>query len=231
MFIRIFQVDNSMVQKEGVREPKQERGRRRVELILNAAAEVFAEIGYEATTTIKIAERAKISVGSLYQFFPNKDAIVRALVERYVGQVRVWFEAMPVEQFVAFALPDMVAALVNSMREFTRQNRDFLRLFSDSQSSSFLEDTIQPIDDEIYRQFDAIFAIRCPELTTHERLRYHLVTLAGGVFARIGPRRGLRGTANRTHPLPCSHHGYGRASGFDASTESIRFTGALMDSS
>src|SRR5438874_1475180 len=94
--------------EQPTRQPKQERGKRRVALILDAAAEVFADLGYEATTTIKIAERANISVGSLYQFFPNKDAIVRELVDRYVGLVRLWFETIPVQEFVPLALPDMV---------------------------------------------------------------------------------------------------------------------------
>jgi AcrR family transcriptional regulator len=166
-----------MVQKDGIRAPKQERGKRRVALILDAAAEVFGEIGYEATTTIKVAERANISVGSFYQFFPNKDAIVRALVDRYVEQVRLWFETVPVQEFAPLSLPDMVGALVDSMREFTRQNTDFLRLFCDSQTSTYLAESIQAVDNEIYRQFDAVFAIRCPELTAHERLRYHLIVL------------------------------------------------------
>jgi AcrR family transcriptional regulator len=160
-----------------IHEPKQARGKRRVALIVDAAAQVFAEIGYEAATTILIAERANTSVGSLYQFFPNKDAIVRALVDRYVEQTRLWFETIPVSQFAPLALPDMIGILVDSMREFTRQNKDFLRLFCDSQNSTYLAEAMGAVDDEIYHQFDAVFAIRSPELSQRERLRYHLVVL------------------------------------------------------
>jgi AcrR family transcriptional regulator len=167
----------STEKKTTIHEPKQERGKRRVSLIVDAAAQVFAEIGYEAATTILIAERANTSVGSLYQFFPNKDAIVRALVDRYVEQTRLWFETIPISQFAPLALPDMIGILVDSMREFTRQNQDFLRLFCDSQGSTYLAEAIQAVDDEIYKQFDAVFAIRSPELSQHERLRYHLVVL------------------------------------------------------
>jgi AcrR family transcriptional regulator len=177
MFIRVCQADGLMIPTKTLRGPKQERGKRRVAQILDAAAEVFAEIGYEATTTIRIAERANISVGSLYQFFPNKDAIVRALVDRYVELTRQWFLTIPVQRFAPLSLPEMVGILVDSMREFTRQNQDFLRLFTDSQTSTYLARAIQAVDDEIYRQFDAVFAMRCPELTAHERLRYHLVVL------------------------------------------------------
>jgi AcrR family transcriptional regulator len=67
--------------------PQQERGQRRVEQILNAAAEVFGEIGFELATTNAIAERAQTSIGSLYQFFPNKDAIIDTLSAQYAEEL------------------------------------------------------------------------------------------------------------------------------------------------
>jgi AcrR family transcriptional regulator len=54
------------------RKPQQARSIERVNHILKIADEVFAEMGFEAATTIEIAARAKISVGSLYRFFPDK---------------------------------------------------------------------------------------------------------------------------------------------------------------
>lgn len=52
--------------------------------ILEAAAHVFAEHGYVGGTTNRIAEQAGISIGSLYQYFPNKDAVLRALMDSHV---------------------------------------------------------------------------------------------------------------------------------------------------
>lgn len=52
--------------------------------ILASAAQVFAEYGYAAGTTNRIAERAGVSIGSLYQYFPNKDAVLRALMDAHV---------------------------------------------------------------------------------------------------------------------------------------------------
>lgn len=69
------------------RAPVQRRGRERVEAILDAAESVIGEVGLEAATTNAIAERAGASVGSVYHFFRNKDAIVDALLERYLEQV------------------------------------------------------------------------------------------------------------------------------------------------
>src|SRR5262252_3918482 len=62
---------------------RQARGQRRIDLLLDVAALVFAEVGFEAATTNVIAARAGISPGSLYRFFPNKDAIAEALADRF----------------------------------------------------------------------------------------------------------------------------------------------------
>lgn len=67
--------------------PAQQRARTTVEAILGAAIELFAARGYARTTTNAVAARAGISVGSLYQYFPNKDAILTALVERHMEAV------------------------------------------------------------------------------------------------------------------------------------------------
>ncbi|MBD2468041.1 TetR/AcrR family transcriptional regulator [Nostoc sp. FACHB-145] len=69
------------------RQPKQKRSQQRVEKILQAAAEVFAEVGYEAATTHMIAAKADTAIGSLYQFFPDKLAIFHALEAIHMERV------------------------------------------------------------------------------------------------------------------------------------------------
>lgn len=64
--------------------PRQERSRRTVERILDAAARIFHEQGYAGATTNDIADEAEVSVGSLYQYFPNKDALLVALTKRHI---------------------------------------------------------------------------------------------------------------------------------------------------
>ncbi|EHK88973.1 TetR/AcrR family transcriptional regulator [Saccharomonospora azurea] len=64
------------------RQPVQQRSARRVERMLDASAELLDEIGYEGLTTTLIAKRAGVAVGSLYQFFPDKRAVVQALTQR-----------------------------------------------------------------------------------------------------------------------------------------------------
>lgn len=68
--------------------PSQARSQVTVEAILDAAAQVFEARGYAAGTTNRIAQRAGVSIGSLYEYFPNKDAIVVALAERELERER-----------------------------------------------------------------------------------------------------------------------------------------------
>ena len=74
--------------------PRQRRAKETVEAILTAAAQVFEARGYARGTTDRIATRAGVSVGSLYQYFPNKDAILVALAERHVDRGTALVRAM-----------------------------------------------------------------------------------------------------------------------------------------
>ena len=72
--------------------PRQSRSQQTVDLILDAAGDLFASVGYEAATTNAIAEKAGISIGSLYRYYPDKDAILKELAERYYREQRELFE-------------------------------------------------------------------------------------------------------------------------------------------
>jgi len=78
----------------GARAPKRARGKQRVAELLQAAAEVFAEKGYEAATMTEIAARAGAPIGSLYQFFPVKDALADSLVQNYVTLLAADLQAL-----------------------------------------------------------------------------------------------------------------------------------------
>src|SRR5271155_1091367 len=65
--------------------PKRQRGKRRVAELLAAGAEVFAEKGYAAATMTEIAARAGAPIGSLYQFFPAKEALADTVVQNYAA--------------------------------------------------------------------------------------------------------------------------------------------------
>jgi AcrR family transcriptional regulator len=65
------------------RPPQQERSERTLATILDVAGNLFAEVGYEATTMTAIAARSNTSIGGLYHYFPDKNSIVLALVQQY----------------------------------------------------------------------------------------------------------------------------------------------------
>jgi AcrR family transcriptional regulator len=72
--------------------PSQARSRETVDVIVRAAARVFAAQGYAAGTTNRIAEAAGVSVGSLYEYFPNKDALLVALMEAHIAEGQALLE-------------------------------------------------------------------------------------------------------------------------------------------
>jgi AcrR family transcriptional regulator len=97
------------------RKPVQARSKQTVERIVAAAAHVFSERGYAATTN-HVADAAGLSIGSLYQYFPDKDALLVALHNRHLDEVRSQLlGAGPVEDpdaWVAWLVGELIA--VNS---------------------------------------------------------------------------------------------------------------------
>lgn len=83
------------IELEPRRIPAQERAIARVEQILQAAAQLLVEQGVAAVTTARIAERAGVPIGSVYQYFPNKQAIFLALHENSLEGPR-----QAIEQFL-----------------------------------------------------------------------------------------------------------------------------------
>lgn len=86
-------------------------------MILQATAQVLAEHGYAKASTNRIARRAGVSVGSLYQYFPNKDALFQALIERHVSAQNAAFSelfslslASPPERLIQQAVRALVAS-------------------------------------------------------------------------------------------------------------------------
>jgi len=69
------------------KKPRQQRSQDTVECILDATARVLCSTGYDRASTNRVAMAAGVSVGSLYQYFPSKEALVAALVERHVEQM------------------------------------------------------------------------------------------------------------------------------------------------
>jgi AcrR family transcriptional regulator len=123
------------------RKPHQVRAELTRERILTAAAHVFAEHGYAAGTTNRIAERARISIGSLYQYFPNKDAILAELLVRHIDRGR-WTQADQLD-LSAGSLEATVRVLVRDAIDNHRDDPQLLRIMiEEAPVSRELLDTI-----------------------------------------------------------------------------------------
>ncbi|MGW3035945.1 TetR/AcrR family transcriptional regulator [Streptomyces sp. NPDC001178] len=103
-------------QKEQPRR-RQARGERRIAQLLEAAASVFCTTGYTAASTNAIAREAGVSPGTLYQFFPNKEAIAIELGDRLMHEMRETYgealapvdPATPLEEAVGAAVDRFIA--------------------------------------------------------------------------------------------------------------------------
>ncbi|MFE7977530.1 TetR/AcrR family transcriptional regulator [Streptomyces shenzhenensis] len=123
------------------RKPRQARAELTRERILTAAAHVFGEYGYAAGTTNRIAERARISIGSLYQYFPNKDAILAELLVRHIER-GTWTQADQLD-LSAGSLEATVRTLVRDAIDNHRDDPQLLRIMIEEASfSQELRDTI-----------------------------------------------------------------------------------------
>lgn len=92
--------------------PRQARSRALVEAIIEATARIFERAGPAACTTNAVAERAGVSIGSLYQYFPNRRALTAALVARERGQLVAAFSAAATRPAAQERLSAMIHAAV-----------------------------------------------------------------------------------------------------------------------
>jgi len=140
---------------------RQDRGRRRMDRVLDTAAEVFAETGYEMATTNGIAARAGMSPGSLYQFFRNKEAIAEALAARYAEQIRA---------------THLIDRVVDPMIAFNVANPAAHVLLNGADLSPPLAARTRQLHEAALQRTEALVAARAPHLPPRERARVAEVT-------------------------------------------------------
>lgn len=111
------------------RQPQQARSRARVDAILAAADRILAQEGYEALTMRRIAEEANVPVGSIYQFYPDKGAVVDALGQQYLANFRVVIDEL-VERATKGELIDFVDTVVDLYTDLFRRQSGGVALWS-----------------------------------------------------------------------------------------------------
>lgn len=103
------------------RVPKQERSRQRVEAILDAAMTLIGEKGVDAVSMLDIARKAGGPLASVYQYFPNKSAILALLFERWCTLTRQSLDALPSDQ--PATLDDLAAMFSASLDLYVERVR------------------------------------------------------------------------------------------------------------
>jgi AcrR family transcriptional regulator len=107
--------------KAAARAPKQQRSRDTRAAILKAASQLFGQRGYGEVTTNHVAQRAGVSIGSLYEYFRDKDAIVRELVDAHLTSAEQLFAShaqMLLKDAHTRPLAEVLARLVETMLLF-----------------------------------------------------------------------------------------------------------------
>jgi AcrR family transcriptional regulator len=129
---------------------KQARAQVTVDAILEAASQVFESYGYARASTNRIAERAGVSIGSLYQYFPNKDAILVALARRHLaeGMAVMWpqVQRLTDEEPWEQVLPGIVEAMVQMHAVAPMLHRC---LFEETRLPKAVRDELEALEDAL----------------------------------------------------------------------------------
>lgn len=107
--------------------PQQERSARRLAGFLQAAAGLFAEVGFDATTMQAIADRSGSSIGALYNYFPDKQAVAATLLGGYAEEFGSCLESL-MKESGKLSAPQFAGAFIDRMAGFMRERPAFLTL-------------------------------------------------------------------------------------------------------
>jgi AcrR family transcriptional regulator len=110
------------------RQPKQRRALQTVDAVLDAVIRILKREGLRALTTNRIAEVAGASIGSLYQYFPDKRAIFAALHQRHIEQIDRVVQSKLLEH-AASSLDELMSAMIEAMVEAHEPNPELHQLF------------------------------------------------------------------------------------------------------
>ena len=146
------------------RKPVGERGKRKRDLILDTALELLLSEGLEAINTNALAARASIAVGSIYQYFANKEEVLAALAERYFREMGGNIMASLERDITGLTIEEVVDEVIDPMVAFERRHPAFGQLLAGSELSGMITEGVLAIDREVLTALrDALFAFN-PEM-------------------------------------------------------------------
>ena len=159
------------------RVPTQRRSQERLARIARAAGELCAELGAEAVTMEAISARAETSIGSLYQFYPNKDALLHAVAERYVADLIALLDASDPPDAATRPLEALVDALLDPFVAFHRAHPGYFGILFAPQGSAALSSLRGRLRERLTQRVDRLFETRAPQLPPSKRRRLALTAV------------------------------------------------------
>src|SRR3984885_2390578 len=175
------------------------RGERRVESLLDAAGRVFGEFGYHAATTNAIAAEGEVSPATVYQFFPNKEAIADALVTRYAIELAKEVRAADIQELVSAPLEEAIRQVTRVVIEFNRKHAAFNTLYTEAPLSKDTLEQKQLLSQAFIDHLSEVLIARNPQLDKQDVLwsaEIVLTTVKGFLPALAG-----RGTSARSRKI------------------------------
>jgi AcrR family transcriptional regulator len=151
------------------RTPQQQRGRETVDAIVAATAALIDETGFEALTTKAIAARAGLSIGSFYQFFANKDAVINELVERYRGQVHAFLTTAVGDPARSGISSKWVEGIIVGLARVYRNMPGFRGVWLGRHHAGALGDQARALRQEVFDVLDVAFAGAFPNVAATAR--------------------------------------------------------------
>jgi AcrR family transcriptional regulator len=109
--------------------PQQERSMRRLARFLDAAAELFVEVGYEAATMTAVAERSGSSIGALYNYFPDKQSIAFTLANQYSHELEAHWKPL-MEQAEVLTHAEFAGLFIERITQFVQRRPAYLSLLA-----------------------------------------------------------------------------------------------------
>jgi AcrR family transcriptional regulator len=164
------------------RKPRQARSQERVKRILDVAEELFITAGYTAITTNEIAARAQVSIGSLYQFFPDKAAILHALALHYRELLHQQVLAIHETEVASLPLEVYVDQLIDVTNQFFIEHPGYHAIFIQVQGiMPELEEIEEATDARLIQDLVSFFAKRDARLepADYQAISFVLVKVIG----------------------------------------------------
>lgn len=175
---------HSQVLLEPRKSPVQARSAASVDAILEATIQVLLTVGKERLTTTRVAFRAGVSVGTLYQYFPNKSALLQAALKRHLDEVTEAVERVCQEQ-KGNTLREMATAVINAFLEAKmRDAKTSVALYSVSSDVDGAK-ILQQMGTRTNKAIVGMLATACPPLTRDPQL---VASMLQGTMAGVSRR-------------------------------------------